>query len=387
MPRGHKRRADGEGTVYQLSDGTWKAELSIDGRTVTRRAKTRKEAAAKLAELRAMRDLGLQVGTGAQTLEAWQRYWLTTIAPLEGLKPATIERHTYVCAHYLWPELGAISLERLSAPDVERWGRSMVARELSQATIDNAMRRLRTALNLAVRRKMIRENVAAGVKIRVARKAVVDDDAPPTHLDAAQVKALLAHERDHRLAALFFLAVTLGPRQGELIGLRWSSVVLEGARPRIEIREQLQRLKGEPGRRRLHRETTKTEKSRTLLLAPEHVAALKAHRARQLAERLALRDAWRGEDLVFTSLAGTPLDASRLLRTFQAALRRAELPRVTFHSLRHTAGSLMLAAGAQIVDVAEVLGHSSPLVTAQIYAHSFERGQLAAVAGAVAMVA
>lgn len=388
MPRGRKNRADGEGTVYETAPGKWRAELVIDGRRVSRRAATRKEAAAKLKELQGIRDAGLKPGTGAQTLEQWQSYWLDTIAPLAGMRAETIRRHRYMCAHYLWPTLGAIPIERLAEPDIERWGRAMVDRGLAQATIDNAKRRLDTALNLAVRRKLIRENVAAGVTIRVPAAAITSEAAPTKYLDAPMAARLLAalDAEGHRLAALFLIAVTLGPRLGEIIGLRWGAVVLEGDDPRIEIREQLQHVPDAPGRRRIHRERTKSGTARTVQILPAHVAALRAHRAHQLEERLILDDAWRGEDLVFTSQAGTPLDPSRLLRTLQAALRRAGLPKVTFHSLRHTAGSLMLAAGAQIVDVSKVLGHSTPMVTADIYAHSFEHGQREAVAGALRMV-
>jgi integrase len=181
-------------------------------------------------------------------------------------------------------------------------------------------------------------------------------------------------------------------QSGELLGLRWGRVHLDGQTPRIEIREQLQRLPGTPGKQQIHRETPKGRRDRRsssrrdVRLTPAHVTALRAHRSRQAAERVALGEAWRGEDLVFTSMAGTPIIDSRLRLIFKAQLQRAGLPHVTFHSLRHTAGSLMLAAGAQIIDVSRVLGHASVLITANIYAHSFEEGQYEAIAGGTNLV-
>jgi integrase len=391
VPRKPKTRADGEGTIYADGAG-FRAELPIGGKTVKRRAKTRKEAQAKLAQLIKDRDAGLQVGTGAQTLEAWQTYWLDVVAPLEGLKPNTIHKQRGICRAYIWPALGSIPIDRLRAEDVERWGLALVARGLRQSTVDTALRRLRASLNLAVARKLIRENVARGVKIRVPAPVITGADEADAYLDAAQSRQLLEQVAGHRLAALFLLAVTLGLRQGELLGLRWGRVHLDGPTPRIEVREQLQRLPGTPGKQQIHRETPKGRRDRRsssrrdVRLTPAHVTALRAHRSRQAAEKLALGEGWRGEDLVFTSMTGTPVLDSRLRLIFKAQLHQAGLPHVTFHSLRHTAGSLMLAAGAQIIDVSRVLGHANVLITANIYAHSFEEGQYEAIAGGTNLV-
>jgi integrase len=392
MARGEKRRADGEGSVYQDGDG-WRAELVISGRTVKRRAKTERDARKKLAQLRADRDAGLKVGTGSQKLKDFQTYCLDVVAPLEGLKPYTIMNYRQIYGHYIWPELGEIALDRLTSEDVERWGVKLVAAGLAQGTIDTILRRLNASLNLAVARKLIRENVAARVKVRAPVAAITDDDYIEPYLDPAQSRVLLTSITGHRLYALFIVAVTLGLRQGEIIGLRWSRVILDGPTPRIEVREQLQRLPGaEKGTRTLHRETPKGRRGkpsasrRDVRLTPLHVTILKAHRTRQAAEKLALGEAWAGEDLVFTSMAGTPLMGERLRMQFKRMLERAELPIVTFHSLRHTAGSLMLAAGAQIVNVSRVLGHSSVLITARIYAHSFAEGEYEAIVGGTDLV-
>ena len=85
--------------------------------------------------------------------------------------------------------------------------------------------------------------------------------------------------------------------------------------------------------------------------------------------------------LAAISLRYDPIGARNLLRHFKAALKRAGLPPIRFHDLRHTAGSLMLSEGAHLTDVAEVLGHSSPVITARIYAHSYDEGKRRAIAG------
>jgi integrase len=391
MARKPKSRADGEGTIYEEAPGKWRGELYIEGRRIVRKGPTRKAVAAKLADLKKARDLRLKVADGRQTLTQWFAYWLDVVAPLEGLKLKTIESHRWACAHYILPYLGHILLCNLDEGHVERWLSTLLAtpaqgrpgETLSPSTVRLALRRLRTALNLAVARRAIPENVAQRVKAPAGQGIEVGAEGDlGLYLEPDQIQTLLAYLREHRLFALYALAVTIGARQGELIGLRWSNVHLDAAEPHLVIREQLQRLKGEGGRRQLHRDTTKNKQSRQIPLSAELVAILRAHRARQAAERLILGEAWAGEDLVFTSTTGTPLDGSRLLRQFKAACARAGLPEVTFHSLRHSAGSVMLAEGCQIVDVSEVLGHSSPQVTAKVYAHSFKEGRQRAVEAA-----
>jgi integrase len=86
-------------------------------------------------------------------------------------------------------------------------------------------------------------------------------------------------------------------------------------------------------------------------------------------------------NLVFPSEVGTPLNERNLVRSYKAMLGRAELPDATFHDLRHTAGSLMLMAGARMTEVSEVLGHSSVKVTQDIYAHAFPETRREAVTG------
>lgn len=377
MTRGVKVRDDGEGTVYEEAPGRWRAELKIDGKPVKRRATTERGARAKLKELKQLRAARLEVGEGKQLVSTWVRFWLKTILPAKKVKLKTLEGHTYSCEHYILPYLGRHQMIRLSAQHIDEWQGTLREKGLSDGTIASARRRLSAALEAARKRRIVPENV---VKLT---------DAPPTTpkrrdvLDEGQLLALLdtLREEGHRLYALYALAATLGLRQAELMGLRWPAVNLRAGT--IIVREQLQRIKGADGKRRLHREdSTKGGHDRLIHLTPDQVDVLTAHQVRQRQERLILGEAFRGEDLVFTSEDGTPLESGALSRQFKRALRRAKLPDVTFHSLRHSAGSVMLAHGAQLIAVSEVLGHSSVTVTARWYAHSFEEGRRQAVAAA-----
>lgn len=378
MTRAPKARDDGEGSIYEEGGegtGRWRAALVIDGKLIRVRAKTEKEARRKLKELMAQRDARLAVGEGKQLLKVWAAFWLDTLLPGKQVKPKTIEGHRYVCERYVLPDLGHHQLIRLTAQHIDEWQGKLRAKGLSESTISNARRRLNTLLETARKRKLIPENVVQLTDAPTAtprRREVLDE---------AQVIHLLAILAKHRLYAFYALACATGMRQAELMGLRWPAIDLEAGT--LIVREQLQRIKGADGKRQIHREdSTKNRKDRIILLSPELMAVLRAHHVLQLQEKLILGTIYQGEDLVFTSEDGTPLETGALTRQFKRALKRAELPNVTFHSLRHSAGSIMLAHGAQLVDVSAILGHSSVAITARIYAHSFSAGQRQAIAAA-----
>jgi integrase len=180
--------------------------------------------------------------------------------------------------------------------------------------------------------------------------------------------------KGNRLEALYSVALALGLRRGEALGLRWEDVDLEAGTLRVQV--ALQRRKDsktlvEP----------KTEQSRrTLPLPSVLVVALKAHRTRQLEERLAAGPKWRDHGLVFPSTVGTPMEPRNLTRQFKAVLQRAGLPDIRFHDLRHTAASLLVAQGVHPRVVMEILGHSQISLTMNTYTHVLPEAQREATA-------
>ena len=166
-----------------------------------------------------------------------------------------------------------------------------------------------------------------------------------------------------RLEALFSVALSLGLRQGEALGLRRQDVDFEARALRVSY--ALQRI--EEG---LQMVEPKTERSRRILPFPEAVLlALRSHRSRQLEERLALGSNWPETGLVFTSSIGTPLEPRNVVRKFHALLKKAELPHSRFHDLRHSCASLLLAQGVPARTMMEILGYSQISRTMNTYAH------------------
>jgi integrase len=166
-----------------------------------------------------------------------------------------------------------------------------------------------------------------------------------------------------RWHALYVCALMLGLRLGELLGLRWEDVDLDAAI--LAVRQNSVRVDGE-----LRYQPPKTRRSRrTLPLPAPVVTALREHKARQAADRLALGPDWIDTGLVFTTGRGTPIEPRNLTRHFYGVRDRAGLPGVRFHDLRHTCITLLLNLGVPPHTVQTIAGHSHINVTMTIYAH------------------
>lgn len=166
----------------------------------------------------------------------------------------------------------------------------------------------------------------------------------------------------HRLEALYIVAVTAGLRRGELQGLKWEDLDLNAGT--LQVRRTLSEPKGG-----YVFEAPKSGKGHNIRLTQRAVAALREHRMRQLEERMQNAGLWQDHGLVFTSGIGTPLLGRNLNRTFKATLRRAGLPEIRFHDLRHTCATLLLRQGVNPKFVQELLGHADISLTLNVYSH------------------
>lgn len=211
---------------------------------------------------------------------------------------------------------------------------------------------LRRALKQAVRWGVVSRNVCDAVDPPRVQKPEI------AALSAQQVQALLKTAKTHRLYALFVLAIGTGMRLGELFALQWRNVDLKTAS--VQVRHTLMELNG-----KLTLAEPKTAKSRRRIdLPPSTIAVLRAHRRRMNAAGLG-DCPW-----VFSNTTGGPLRRSHFHReVFKPLLRRAKLPEIRFHDLRHTSASLLLAAGVHPKVVQERLGHSQIGITLDTYSH------------------
>jgi integrase len=194
--------------------------------------------------------------------------------------------------------------------------------------------------------------------------------------EASHVEAFLAAVADDRDFALWRLAATTGMRRSELLGLRWTDVDLDAGTVRVTRR----RIRVGPGW--VDEPGTKTDKGRrTIAIAPADVAALRGWRARHVDERLPQGLGRIPDDAhVFVDHAGRPLSGSNVYRRFTRLVKRAGLPPIRFHDLRHSHGSILLAHGTPVLEVSRRLGHAKATMTLNVYAHVLDGrdGQAAA---------
>ena len=182
-------------------------------------------------------------------------------------------------------------------------------------------------------------------------------------LDPSDARLLLAAVRDNRLEALYSVALSVGLRKGEALGLHWKDIDFETGT--LSVRTSLQRIGG-----RLQLVEPKSSRSRRVIFLPDAtVEALRRHRARQQQERLLEGPRWHDTGLVFTTKIGTPFDPRNVTRHFKKILTNAGLPQKRFHDLRHTCASLLLVQGVNPRVVMEVLGHSQISLTMDTYSH------------------
>lgn len=174
-----------------------------------------------------------------------------------------------------------------------------------------------------------------------------------------------AKENDDRHYALYYLALVTGMRQGELLALKWENIDL--AKGILNVKFNLKRLPHGGG---LVLDKPKTKTSvRSIKLGQDTIDVLKAQKKRIAKERETKPDIWQEEGFVFPSTVGTAIDPSNMLRYFRSSLRTANLPKIRFHDLRHTAASLMLNNGVDVLVASQRLGHAQPSITLDVYGH------------------
>jgi len=351
-----KRRANGEGAVYQRKDSRWEGRVSLgDGKRQSVFGKTQREVIDKIRALPRSPESGMPLPKGHASVGEYLAGWLESSRPR--VRPRTWVRyeqlarvHAGAIAKLPLAKLGPQHLDRLYAARLEAGAAPMTVRHLHAL--------LHKAIGQAEKWGLVARNVVTLV-------------APPraphhemTTLSEEQTRAFLDVTAGERLEALYVLAVTTGMRQGEILALRWRDVDLDHSS--AQIQQSIQFLAGS----RYVFIPPKTVKSRRKVeLTKTAIVALRRHRARQLEERFAAVGGWEELDLVFANEVGRPTTADRLRWNFQRTLVRAKLPRIRFHDLRHTAATLLLGRGVHPKIVSEMLGHSTTAITLDLYSH------------------
>ena len=369
------KKGNGEGSIYEHKRngkkvgyrGAYTVHTAKGPKRHYVSGKTREEVRQKLAKAMADRDGGLVFDTGSLMVGEYLELWLKD--SVRGtVRQSTYEAYEYVTYPHIIPALGRVKLKSLTSTHVRSFYRDRLDSGLSGATVRKMHIVLQKALDQAVSDGLVPRNVVKGIRLPQTKKKEIQPLTPE------QARTLLYAARDDRLEALYVLAVATGLREGELLALKWEDVELEDAV--LRVRYTLTRTGG-----KVTLGPPKTKKSRRSVgLTERAVEALRAHLSRQLEAMERMGSLYRPGGLVFANEIGGIINPSNLRnRSFKPLLKRAGLPHIRFHDLRHTCATLLLSRNVNPKVVSEMLGHSSIAITLDTYSHVLPTMQQSAV--------
>lgn len=356
MPRG-KRRARGEGSVFQRKDGRWVVQIELgDGKRKQYYVKTQKEGIKKLREAQNELEKGILATGPQQKLKDYMEDWIDNVHK-DKLRISTYVKYKKLIK-YIVADLGETWLQKLTPQRVQRFYTDMNKRGLSSKTINVTHGVLHAALDNAVLWNYVPRNVCDFVK----PPRIVSREVVPLTLEQAQ--KLLENVRKHRLEMLLTMAVVTGMRRGELLALRWSNINFD-----IHTLLVLHTVDYIPHYGYVETEP-KTKAGRRAIKLPAFLTdMLKLYREEVLEQQRKQGDKWENRDLVFPDLKGGYFNPSYLLRVFKKLLVVVGTPHMHFHDLRHSAATILLSMGVNMKVIQELLGHSDISITLGLYSH------------------
>lgn len=339
------RRDKGDGSIYQRSNGRWIGEYTdANGKRRYVSGKDRNDVKAKLKTKLKDKEEGVSYDAGTLTFGDYLDKWLDSTKGT--IRERSWVRYEQMVRVHLKPSLGKAKLSRLNALQLQDLYSKKLKTGLSPRTVQYVHTTAHKALGQAVAWSLIPRNIADAAKPPKPTRG-------ETHaLSLDQIRALLTAARGDKLEALYVLACTTGMRQGEILGLQWRDLDLEGGTLRVD--------------RSVYNGAVSPPKTaagrRTIRLSKLATAALKAHRINVAKEG-------RISEWVFSTSKGTPLSCHNLHnRSWKPLLQKSALPHTTrFHDLRHSAATLLIGRGVPVKVVSEMLGHADVTTTLSVY--------------------
>ena len=369
-----KKRANGEGSIRKRKDGRWEGRYTAGhnletGKPIYRNVlgKTQAEVKEKLkTAIQETQSLDFSK-TGQYTVGQWMDVWYKNYAKIK-VRPSSHQTYKGYIENHIKPNIGDIPLEKLTTLDLQRLYKTLLAngrvdrleskgqpKGLSPKTVRNIHQILSSALKLAQEQRIILTNPAEGCALPKVEHREMKT------LPVEQLQSFLREAKDSGVFELYYLELATGLRRGELLGLKWEDIDLEHGD--LRVRRQIARING-----KVVEAPLKTKNAyRTLPLAEDTISILNEQKKK------VGNSPW-----VFPSATGGPISPDSVLHMLHRVLKRAGLPQVRFHDLRHTFATLALQNGVDIKTVSGMLGHFSAGFTLDTYAHVTTSAQKAA---------
>lgn len=379
------RAANGAGSIYETNAG-WRGSILLNGRRRYVSGANKTQVSENLRALKRQAEDGFIQKGRSPKLKDWVMHWLDATAPLPDPEESRqAKRHALktdsdyrkIVRLYLPEWLGSVLLSKLTPEQLEEAYSNLSGKKLAQSTIYQLHSIIRASLTLAVKRGHVPINVAKNVVSPPQPKSQTKKDAF-SRADQTAIKLVLGSSRSR---ARWELALGLGPRPGEVLGLEWKHVNF--AEKWIQIEQQIQMI----DKQLTLVPYVKSGASNRKIPLPDYLAKLlQAHREEQLSERSIAGEGWKEWEpdgkphaWVFTSYKrpGRPLTPGGDDTQWRQLLEKAGLPAAPPYKARHTAASEMIAAGIDITVVAEIMGHSIKVLQ-DVYAHAIEERKIAA---------
>ena len=363
-------------------------EVGVDPATGKRRFRsvtkpTKKQVEKELARLLTEIEAGSYIDPKVTSFGEWLDIWFENNK--EQKRPSTQERYQGIIDKHLRPKLGRINLQRLQATHIEQYYRES---KLSASGLELHHVVIQSALDSAVKKKLVTDNAARLIDARPksSKESNADVRANCWTSDEAKTFLATAKEEGPQQAAFYTVALEIGIRKAELCGLMWEDV--DVAACTIALKHQLTKEGPSPEFGPL-----KSGEERTLEITPELADFLSTHKAHQAKLKMRNRRVYRDHNLVFAkewkdltktnqrTMLGDSLPVRSIgVREFAKLVKKAEVPSIKFHGLRHTAATLALIAGVDVKTVSYRLGHSKTQITLDLYSHVVPELQKKAVA-------